>query len=175
MDALRLIEISRHTLAESRSVPEIVAEAWQAQALAQAIGSRIAASGPAELRGEARGLGEIGGRGCGVLDHPMVRSGGVRAAQLTEVADPEAALTELNVLLGEVGIALVGVACATDDEGLYWQCIETIDAADESSDRVRGMLRRLAEHEPERPPETIRGRAGPAHPAPAMDPATGPP
>ncbi|MFI2371834.1 DUF6099 family protein [Streptomyces sp. NPDC018833] len=173
MEALRLIEISRHALAQSRSAPEIVAEAWQIQALAQAIGSRLVMSGPAELRGEARGLGEIGGRGCGVLDHPMVRSGGARATQLSGVSDPEAALIGLNVLLGEVGIALVGVACATDDEGLYWQCIETIDAADESSDRVRGMLRRLAEHQPERPPETVRGRAGPAGTVAEMGPAAG--
>jgi hypothetical protein len=161
MDAERLVKVCRHALAQSRAVPEIVAEAWQAQALAQAIGARLAIVGPTEIRGEAAGLSEIGGRGCGVLDHPMVRSGGVRAAQLSQVADPEAALLALNVLLGDVGIALVGVACATDDEGLYWQCIETIDTADESSDRVRGMLRRLAEREPDRPPETVRGRAGP--------------
>lgn len=157
MDAQRLIGVSRHALAQSRAVPDIVAEAWQAQALAQAIGSRLAVCGPLELRGEARGLCEIGGRACGVLDHPMVRSGGVRAAQLSEVADARGTLIGLGLLLGEVGIALVGVACATDEEGLYWQCIEAIDAADESSDRVRGMLRRLAE----RPPDTIRGRADP--------------
>lgn len=47
------------------------------------------------------------------------------------------------MLLGEVGIALVSVACGTDEEGLYWQCIEAIDAADESNDRVLGMLRKL--------------------------------
>lgn len=172
MDAQRLIGVSRHALAQSRAVPDIVAEAWQAQALAQAIGSRLAVCGPLELRGEARGLSEIGGRACGVLDHPMVRSGGVRAAQLSEVADARGTLIGLGVLLGEVGIALVGVACATDEEGLYWQCIEAIDAADESSDRVRGMLRRLAE----RPPDTIRGRAdpvaltGPMEPMEAMGP-----
>ncbi|GGW56473.1 DUF6099 family protein [Streptomyces xantholiticus] len=161
MDAERLVKVCRHALAQSRAVPDIVAEAWQAQALAQAIGARLAIIGPPEIRGEAAGLSEIGGRGCGVLDHPMVRSGVVRATQLTEVAQPEAVLLALNVLLGDVGIALVGVACGTDDEGLYWQCIETIDAADESSDRVRGMLRRLAEREPDRPPEAVRGRAGP--------------
>lgn len=161
MDAERLIGLSRHALAQSRAVPDIVAEAWQAQVLAQAIGSRLALCGPLELRGEARGLSEIGGRGCGVLDHPMVRSGGVRAAQLSEVADARRTLIWLSVLLGDVGIALVGVACATDEEGLYWQCIEAIDAADESNDRVRGMLRRLAARDSERPPDTIRGRAGP--------------
>lgn len=162
MDAERLIGLSRHALAQSRAVPDIVAEAWQAQVLAQAIGSRLALCGPLELRGEARGLSEIGGRGCGVLDHPMVRSGGVRAAQLSEVADARRTLIGLSVLLGDVGFALVGVACATDEEGLYWQCIEAIDAADESNDRVRGMLRRLAARDSERPPDTIRGRAGPA-------------
>ncbi|TFE43110.1 hypothetical protein E3E14_23130, partial [Streptomyces sp. ICN441] len=70
--------------------------------------------------------------------------GGPRAAQLTEVTDPWRSLDALGTLLGEVGIALVGVACATDEEGLYWQCIEAIDAADESSDHVRAMLHRLA-------------------------------
>ena len=112
------------------------------------------------MRGEARGLGEIGGLAV-AMDHPAVRRGGVRAAQLTEVADAHDTLIGLGCLLADVGIALVGVACATDEEGLYWQCIEAIDAADESNDRVRGMLRRLAARDPDRPPDTIRGRAGP--------------
>ncbi|WP_246340470.1 DUF6099 family protein [Streptomyces lunaelactis] len=169
MDAERLIGVSRRALAQSRAVPDIVAEAWQAQALAQAIGGRLALAGPPELRGEARGLSEIGGRACGVLDHPMVRSGGVRAAQLSEVADPRGTLTGLSALLGDVGIALVGVACATDEEGLYWQCIEAIDAADESNDRVRGMLRRLSVRESDRPPDRVRGRAGPMAAAVSAD------
>ncbi|MFI8965402.1 DUF6099 family protein [Streptomyces sp. NPDC053493] len=161
MDAERLIATGRHALAESRTALDIVVEAWQAQALAQAIGSRLALCGPQELRSEARALGEtVGGRG-GV--DGALRTGGPRAAQLTEVADARAALTALGVLLADVGIALVGVACATDEEGLYWQCIEAIDAADEAGDRVRGMLRRLAvrEHERDRPPDAARGRAGP--------------
>ncbi|TQK51332.1 hypothetical protein FBY35_1729 [Streptomyces sp. SLBN-118] len=169
MDAERLIGLSRHALARSREVPDIVAEAWQAQALAQAIGSRLAAYGPPELRGEARGLTEIGGRACGVLDHPMVRSGGVRAAQLSEVGDARGTLIALGTLLADVGIALVAVACSTDEEGLYWQCIEAIDAADESSDRVRGMLRRLTVREGDRPPEAVLGRAGPAAAPDARD------
>lgn len=163
MDALRLIEISGRALRQSEEeteVARVVAEAWQIQALAQAIGSRIALGGPPDLRGEATALSETGGGVAGLPDHPAVR-GGPRAVQLTEVARPEAVLTALLGLLGDVGIALVQVACATDDEGLYWQCIETIDAADESSDRIRAMLRRLAELERERPPETVRGRAGP--------------
>ncbi|MFJ3913046.1 hypothetical protein EDE04_1723 [Streptomyces sp. 2132.2] len=153
MDAVRLIAAGRHALAQSGAAMDIVGEAWQAQALTQGIGSWLAVTGPPELRSEARGLGEAGGRGCGVLDRAALGGEGgapdypPRAAQLTEVADVRQALLGLQALLGEVGIALVGVACATDDEGLYWQCIESIDAADESSDRVRAVLRRLTVRE----------------------------
>lgn len=164
MEAERLVAAGRHALAQSRTALDIVAEAWQAQALAQAMGSRLALCGPLELRSEARGLSEIGG-GRGTVDHPALWPGGLRAAQLTEVGDARAALTALGALLGEVGIALVGVACVTDEEGLYWQCIEAIDAADEANDRVRGMLRRLAVRERDRPPDAARERAGPAGPS----------
>ncbi|MEU5220429.1 DUF6099 family protein [Streptomyces sp. NPDC020807] len=158
MEAERLIAAGRQALAGSGTAQDIVAEAWQAQALAQAMGSHLALCGPLEVRGEARGLSEIG-------EYPAWGAAGPRAAQLTEVGDPFAALTALGALLGEVGIALVGVACATDEEGLYWQCIEAIDAVDESNDRVGGMLRRLAvrdrDRERARPPDPARGRAGP--------------
>jgi hypothetical protein len=190
MEAKRLIGVSRHTLAQSRAVPEMVAEAWQIQALAQAIGGWLASSGPLELKSEARELSEIGARGCGALDHPGVGNGGVRAAQLSEVDDVRAALIGLGVLLGEVGIALVGGACGTEEEGLYWQCIEAIDAADESSERVRGMLRKLAERdaeresegesewepdvEPEKPDHIIRDPVHSAHPAHPARPAHSP-
>lgn len=143
MEAERLVSVIRQALAQSRGTPDIIAEAWQAQALAQAVGSRLAASGPQDLRGEACALSEIGGRSSGALDHPAARAGVARAARLTGIADPRAALTGLSVLLGEVGMALVGVACETDEQSLYWQCMEAIDAADESTDRVRGMLRLL--------------------------------
>jgi hypothetical protein len=147
MDAVRLIVTSRRALAASGDGPGILAEVWQAQALAQAIGSRLAVAGPPELRGEALGLTELAGRGCGVLDTPRLDLGELRAAQLTELGDARQALMCLGGLLGEVGIALVGIACAADDEGTYWQCVEAIDAADESRDRVLEMLRRLADRE----------------------------
>ncbi|MFG2596252.1 DUF6099 family protein [Streptomyces sp. NPDC048462] len=174
MEAERLVAVIRQALARSRGTPDIIAEAWQAQALAQAVGSRLAASGPKELRGEAGGLSEIGGRSNGTLDHPAARAGVARAAQLSEVADPRAALTGLGTLLGEVGIALVGVACETDEQSLYWQCMEAIDAADESTDRVHGMLRLLDERDRERQQDLERSRErdgphgvlhGPAGPA----------
>ncbi|MYY02371.1 MULTISPECIES: DUF6099 family protein [unclassified Streptomyces] len=182
MEAERLVAVIRRALAQSRDTPDIIAEAWQAQALAQAVGSRLAASGPKELRGEARALSEIGGRSSGALDHPAARAGVARAARLSEVADPREALTGLGALLGEVGIALVGVACETDEQSLYWQCMEAIDAADESTDRVRSMLRLLDERDRERQDRRDRGRErdgphgvlhGPAGPMGPAGPVTG--
>ncbi|MEU5095367.1 DUF6099 family protein [Streptomyces sp. NPDC020996] len=145
MDAVRLIVTSRRALAAGGSPPDLLTEVWQAQALAQAIGSRLAVTGPPELRGEALGLTELAGRGCGVLGTPQLALEDLRAAQLTDLGDARQALTYLGGLLGEVGIALVGIACAAADESTYWQCMEAIDAADESRDRVREMLRRLAD------------------------------
>ncbi|MDQ0793402.1 DUF6099 family protein [Streptomyces sp. B1I3] len=161
MEAERLIEAGRRSLAESRGAPAVMAEAWQAQALARAVGGQLVRFGPAELRTDARGLSEIGAAGPPVLDHPMVPASGVRAAHLSEVSDTSRTLGALVLLLGEVGMALVGVACGTEEEGLYWQCIEAIDAVDESVDRVHGMLRRLAEQERERERETDQERDGP--------------
>ena len=84
MDAMRLIVASRRALARGAGAPELMTEVWQAQALAQAIGSRLAVSGPPELRGEALGLTELAGRGCGVLGTPDLDPGALRAAQLTQ-------------------------------------------------------------------------------------------
>ncbi|MCZ0986390.1 DUF6099 family protein [Streptomyces diastatochromogenes] len=154
MDAVRLIGTSRRALAAGADIPEIMAEVWQAQALAQAIGSRLAVSGPPELRGEALGLTELAGRGCGVLDPPELDPGDLRAAQLTELDDARQTLLSLGGLLGEVGIALVGMASSAADETTYWQCMEAIDAADESRDRVLEMLRKLAAREEVLPDHT---------------------
>ncbi|MBT2383755.1 DUF6099 family protein [Streptomyces sp. ISL-11] len=148
MDAMRLIGATRTSLAQAREVQDIVIEAWQTQALAGAIGSHLAIHGPFEARAAAGGLGEAGARASGALRQTL-RAGAVRAAQLTEVRDPWSALAGLCGLLGEAGIALVGVACASDEDALYWQCIEAIDAADETSDRVRWLQRRLALRERE--------------------------
>ncbi|MFF5160879.1 DUF6099 family protein [Streptomyces sp. NPDC000348] len=143
MDAVRLMVTSRRALAAGGGVRELLTEVWQAQALAQAIGSRFAVAGPPELRGEALGLTELAGRGCGVLGTPELGPGELRAARLTELGEPRPVLMHLGGLLGEVGIALVGLACSADDEATYWQCVEAIDAADESRDRVLEMLRKL--------------------------------
>ncbi|MFE7816333.1 DUF6099 family protein [Streptomyces sp. NBRC 110035] len=147
MDAVRLIGTSRRALTTAGGMPELSAEVWQAQALAQAVGSRLAVAGPPELRGEALGLTELAGRGCGVLDTPRLGPGESRAALLTELGDARQALLHLGGLLGEVGIALVGMASSAVDESSYWQCVEAIDAADESRDRVLEMLRKLADRD----------------------------
>lgn len=147
MDAVRLIVTSRRALAAGGGVPELLTEVWQAQALAQAIGSRLALAGPPRLRDAARGLADLADRGCGVLDRPPLGPGELRAARLTELGDTRPCLTHLGGLLGDVGIALVGIACAADEEATYWSCVEAIDAADEARDRVRDMLRKLAERE----------------------------
>ena len=90
---------------------------------------------------------ELAGRGCGVLDTPDLDPGDLLAARLTKLDDAREALLRLADLLGEVGIVLVGVASSAADEGTYWQCMEAIDAADESRDRVLEMLRKLAARE----------------------------
>ncbi|GAQ52934.1 DUF6099 family protein [Streptomyces acidiscabies] len=158
MDAVRLILASRWALARGGDSAELLVEVWQAQALAQAIGSRLAVSGPPELRGEALGLTELAGRGCGVLDAPDLAPEDLRAAQLTDLDDARQALLCLGGLLGEVGIALVGLASTAPDQATYWQCMEAIDAADESRDRVLEMLRKLAAKEaalPERSGDAV--------------------
>ncbi|MFP8902701.1 DUF6099 family protein [Streptomyces atacamensis] len=144
MDAVPLIEITRRALAHSEEAADVVTEAWQAQALAEAVGVHLAMTGPPEVRAQAGGLREASGRACGSLRGPGQRSDGARAAHLTEMSDPLSALHELGDLLGEAGGALVRVAVDAEEEGLYWRCIEGIDAADECGDRVAAILRRLA-------------------------------
>lgn len=143
MDAVRIIAANRRGLAQARTVQEVIVEAWQAQVLAEAIGSRLAISGPYEVRSRARGLGDAGGRFSGGLLCPATRTEGLRAAQLSDMRDVKAALTALTALLREVCEALVNVVCAADEEGMYWTCVEAMDTADESRDRVAGILEKL--------------------------------
>jgi hypothetical protein len=138
-DALSLIRVSRHALTQCRTPLETMTEALEALALAHAIADRLAAHGPEDLRIAARRLMCAGRPTDG---QPPAEP--VRAARLTEVSDVGKSLTELAGLLGEVGIALVGVACGTDAEDLYWQCIEVIDRVDEVNDRVRDAVRSLS-------------------------------
>jgi uncharacterized protein DUF6099 len=147
LDAVHLIKATRHALGECESVEEIVAESWQVQALAGVIGSHLVASGPQSVRTEARGLSEAGSQGRRSSSGPGLRDGEARADRLSQIQDPKCALSDLSGLLAETGVALVLVAVSAREEGLYWQCIEAIDAADESQDHVVGILRRLETRE----------------------------
>jgi hypothetical protein len=145
MDGLRLIRATRQGLSEAWAVPDLIAEAWQAQALAEAVGSHLALHGGPELRTPGFKVCEAGGRACGMSGLPPARAGPFRAALLTGVRDPAAALRELRDLLTDVGAALSSVAGTTEEESVYWQCIEAVDAADESKDRVCALLLRMQE------------------------------
>ncbi|GGO54602.1 hypothetical protein GCM10012287_43930 [Streptomyces daqingensis] len=147
LDAVHLIKATRHALVECSSVREILAEAWQAQALVEAVGRHLAESGPQLVRPEAMALSEVGGRACRSPEHLGPSPGAARAARLTDVQDPRCVLVDLAGLLVEAGVALVLVAVTADQQGLYWHVLEAIDAMDESEDRVTAMLRRLAVHE----------------------------
>lgn len=149
MEAVQLVGVTRYALAQSGTVPAIVAEAWQTQALAVAVGGHLATYGPLVVQAEARQLSEAGDRPGDTLQQEALCAGGVRASRLTLIDDPRSALVELGELLGEVGAALVRVAVSAEEEVLYWQCIEAIDVVDESSDRVTSMLRSLALRERE--------------------------
>ncbi|MDT0378252.1 DUF6099 family protein [Streptomyces sp. DSM 42041] len=150
MEAVGLIEETRQALARSAAaagtsgVADVIAEVWQVQALVEAVGSHLAITGPPAVRAEAASLSEAGMRGCVTLRHDGQGAEGVRAARLTRMDDVHAALGALAVLLGESITALVGVCVSAEEEGLYWQCVEAIDAADVSADRVTGILRGLA-------------------------------
>ncbi|MDJ0344713.1 DUF6099 family protein [Streptomyces sp. H10-C2] len=154
MDAVRLIMATRHALEQAWQVQDLITEAWQAQALAEAVGGHLALHGPPELRAAGFSVCEAGGgRGCGPVGVPGPRMDAVRAAILTGVREPARALTELRDLLSELGAALVGVACSADDEAVYWQCIDAVDAAEDSKDRVCALLRAVGERPGERPGE----------------------
>ncbi|MCM2425649.1 DUF6099 family protein [Streptomyces sp. RKAG337] len=144
MDAVRLILATRHALEQAWQVEDLITEAWQAQALAEAVGGHLALHGTAELRAAGLSVCETGGgRVCGptgLSGLPGVRPETVRASILTGVREPARALTELRDLLSELGAALVGLACSAEEEAVYWQCIDAMDAAEDSKDRVCALL-----------------------------------
>ncbi|MEU1625909.1 DUF6099 family protein [Streptomyces sp. NPDC020096] len=153
MDAARLIAATRHALAQATEVAAVIAEAWQAQALAQAIGGFLAVRGDPASRDAARALCLAGDRARDAAQPPGARANAVRAAGLTGVRDPTAALRLLLAILAETGAALAAIACATEDERVYWQCIDALDATDDSKDRVRALLRRYEALRPDGPQE----------------------
>jgi hypothetical protein len=126
MDAARLIGSTRRALKEIRGEGELLAEAWQAQALAEAVIRHLVPDGTG-AKGPPAG--------------PAPRAAPGRGAALTEVRNPAGALRDLRELLSELGAVLVSAACSTEDEAVYWQYIEALDGAADRRDRVCALLR----------------------------------
>jgi hypothetical protein len=117
MDAARLIAITRFAIAAAREERAVVAEAWEAHALVEAVVGRLAMN-----------------------PLPGVRAGSVRAVRLTSVRRPDGALRDLLAISGEAGVTLVALARSTEELALYWSCIEAADAIAEAADQVRALL-----------------------------------
>ncbi|MFF2026699.1 DUF6099 family protein [Streptomyces sp. NPDC058171] len=143
VDAERLVEVSRRALshsAEGHETLDVMAEVGQVWALTHAIGHQLALGEVPEISTYAATLAN---RSYTAISRLTPRMRDFRADQLSEVRDVRRALLGLQALLGEVGIALVSIACDTEDEHLYMQCIEAIDASDDMGDEIREMLRRF--------------------------------
>ncbi|MER5864659.1 DUF6099 family protein [Kitasatospora sp. NPDC002040] len=159
MDALRLIKTARHALAEARSVPDALVEAWQAGLLTEAVGAGIAERESGELAALGQLLCDAGAHAVSCLEQPEPAegvgetadpewhradwAGNGRAARLDELGELEPALTELGLLLHDMAEALVVLACGADGESLYWRCIDGVDAGSECKDVVVELLRAL--------------------------------
>jgi hypothetical protein len=128
MDAARLVAEAERAMRGSPQPEGVIAEAWQAYELTEAVGRLLGADHgrPVVRAGPAPMLSAVG-------------AGPPRAARLTAVRDPAGTLRALRTLLGEIGLALVGVTCTAEDEAGYWQCIEALDAVDEAKDRIRQL------------------------------------
>lgn len=153
MDAARLVAEAERAMAGSPQPEDVIAEAWQAFELTEAVGWLLAADDGDGRERETRGA--VAERAA-AAEHgrPEVRAGPdpatgavtgaagagpPRAARLTGVRDPAGTLRALRILLGGIGLALVAITCTAEDETAYWQCIEALDAVDEAKDRVRTL------------------------------------
>lgn len=177
MDALRLIKTARHALAEARSVPDVLQEAWQAAMLTEALGGRLGEYPVAEVAALAQLLAEAGSHAAGCLEAPVDRPEpgdwppAGRSARLGEVGELEPVLQQLRQLLNEASEALIIVACGAETESVYWQCIDGVDANSECRDLVVELLRVLRRIDQDDDEET----PGPDRGAPALLLPLGPP
>ncbi|EFG64502.1 DUF6099 family protein [Streptomyces sp. SPB074] len=130
MDATRLAVVTAAALGVAHTEAEVVGEAWQAQALARAVGGVLAVTGPEAQRGAARGLHRTGDSGA----PPRVLP---RASRLTSVADPPRALDALDALLEEAAHALIPLAATALEGGTYTDCMEAIETLGNCRDAVR--------------------------------------
>ncbi|WP_406092896.1 DUF6099 family protein [Kitasatospora purpeofusca] len=159
MEALRLIKTARHALAETRNVPDVLAEARQAALLTEAVATRLVRSGEEGLSGLGQLLAEAATHAACCLEHPEEGAAaasafgpGGRARRLTELGEFGPMLDELGRLLRDMGETLVVLACGADTESLYWACIDGVDAGAECTqlvDQLLDAVRRTAGERPE--------------------------
>ncbi|SHM79109.1 DUF6099 family protein [Actinacidiphila paucisporea] len=145
MDAARLVAEAERVMRGAPQPEDVIAEAWQAGELVEAV-ERLLAAGQQPPGADADTVGPAWAAGPAGRAGPVLAAAGAgppRAARMTAVRDPAGTLRALRVLLGEITHALVGLTCAVQDEGAYWQCIEALDAVDEARDRVRALARGL--------------------------------
>ena len=152
MDALRLIKSTRHGLTEARSVPQVLAEAWQACALVEAVAMVVALEltelavrdgagcGAAEI---ARAVAEAAGHAAVCVGRPPDDDGvgPSRAERLTVLVELAVTVRELRILVQETAEALIVLACGATEQELYWRCIDSVDAAAECQDLATQLLR----------------------------------
>jgi Family of unknown function (DUF6099) len=128
MDAARLVAEAERTMRGCPRPEDVIAEAWQAYELTEAV---------------AQLLADRAGGGCGhprpVRERQGSGAGPPRAARLTGVRDAAGTLRALRVLLGEIGLALVGLTGSAEDESGYWSCVDALDAVDEAKERLRAL------------------------------------
>jgi hypothetical protein len=144
MDGLRLIRITRHALAEARSVRDVLVESWQACQVVEAVGNSLAAVPEARGRPSAAAAERAAGHAADRAGRPPSEwTGAERAGRLTEVADPRAVVEEARRLLREVAEVLIVLACGADEQELYWRCIDAVDATAECKELATDLLRAL--------------------------------
>jgi hypothetical protein len=144
-----LIRQCRRELARASAKDEVRSAVSMALSLGLVVGANLAVRGPVRLRGEALRLSEFCGRGREVFTNGFHFSvPDFHSVGLTDGDDLPKILRDTAGLLGEAGIAVIGLACTADEEAMYWSLMETIDALDQARDRTVEMLRRLSEHDP---------------------------
>lgn len=147
MDAVWLVRAVRHALTQVCGVPDVIIQAGQAFALAEAVGSHLAEHGPAPARAAASALSESGGSAYRALSPSGPHDQEPRASSLTQLPDPAAGVKTLLDLLLEVGAALVAMTCAVEEEPAYWRCADALDLVDEVKERAADLLGLLGAQE----------------------------
>jgi hypothetical protein len=148
MDAARLVAEAERAMSRDPQPDDVIAEAWQAYELTDAVGrllaekwGREAEAGPPGALGATCDPGSTVPRTGPVPVVSATKVGPPRAARLSTVREPAGTLRALRALLGEIGLALIALISSACDEEAYWECVEALDAVDEAKDRVQVLAR----------------------------------